>query len=404
MVPKFLRKKFAGVQQPLGRWILRHVAEFIVLSPAILVTWLWLKLLKKRVFFTGIGSNSISAFLQPLEPEIRRRSEMPFGLRRLIVLNLSRDANSQVRKMYNRVVRIYGAEAKLQRRIIWWAANVGGLRLPKVDILEAQNDPVWHMCLPVVGFTQSEVDLGESFLRSIGVKEDQKIVCFATRTASYYSGLQNSGVTLKSQTIRNPDENVYFHVAKSLSERGCFVIRMGKDLSTKIPKEFESSIYDYASLDRSDFLDAYLLFKCGFLLNGGTGIFIFRAIFNLPTVQADLYRILQNLYSGDIGLFQKVWSLKEDRLLTVKEMVTMGDGFSDERHQERLGVRLVKNTAEEILAACNEMEARLNGTWISTEEDEVLQQKYWRLICDSGHNGGRIGAQFLRENQDLLRE
>ncbi len=62
------------------------------------------------------------------------------------------------------------------------------------------------------------------------------------------------------------------------------------------------------------------------------------------------------------------------------------------------------DTDDEILAACNEMEARLNGTWISTEEDEVLQQKYWRLICDSGHNGGRIGAQFLGENQDLLRE
>ena len=329
---------------------------------------------------------------------------MPFGLRRLIVLNLSSDANSQVRKMYNRVVRIYGAEAKLQRRIIWWAANVGGLRLPKVDILEAQNDPLWHEGLPVVEFTQSEVDLGESFLRSIGVKKDQKIVCFATRTASYYSGLQNSGVTLKSQTIRNPDENVYFHVAKSLSDRGYFVIRMGKDLSTKIPKEFESSIYDYASLDRSDFLDAYLLYKCGLLLNGGTGIFIFRAIFNLPTVQADLYRILQNLYFGDIGLFQKVWSLKANRLLTVKEMVTMGDGFSDERHQERLGVRLVKNTADEMLAACDEMELRLHETWTSTEEDEVLQQKYWRLICESGHHGGRIGAQFLRENQDLLRE
>jgi putative glycosyltransferase (TIGR04372 family) len=404
VVPKFLRKKFAGVQQPLGRWILRHVAEFIVLSPAILVTWLWLKLFKKRVFFTGIGSGSISAFVQPLEPEIRRRSEMPFGLRRLIVLNLSSDANSQVRKMYDRVVRIYGAETKLHRRLIWWAAIIGGLRLPKVDILEAQNDPLWHKGLPVVGFTQSEVDLGESYLRSIGVEEGQKIVCFATRTASYYSGLQKSGVKLKPQSIRNPDELVYLHVAKHFSERGYFVIRMGKDLSTKIPKEFESSIYDYASLDRSDFLDAYLLYRCDFLLNGGTGIFIFRAVFNLPTVQADLYRILQNLYFGDIGLFQKVWSLKAHRLLTVKEMVTMGDSFSDERHQERLGVRLVKNTAEEILAACNEMEARLNGTWISTEKDEALQQKYWRLICDSGHNGGRIGAQFLRENQDLLRE
>jgi putative glycosyltransferase (TIGR04372 family) len=404
VVPKFLRRKFAGVQQPLGRWILRHVAEFIVLSPAILVTWLWLKLLKKRVFFTGIGSSAISAFIQPLEPEIRRYSGIPFGLEKLIILNLSSDANHQIRNLYDRVVTIYGSEAKWRRRLIWWSAIIGKLRLPSVDILVAQNDPLWHAGLPVVGFTRSEVDFGESFLRSIGVKEDQKIVCFATRTASYYAELQKSGTKLKPQSIRNPDEKVYFQVAKSLSERGYFVIRMGKDLDSKVPKEFESCIYDYASLSRSNFLDAYLLYRCDFLLNGGTGIFLFRAIFNLPSVQTDLYRILKNTFFGDIALFQKVWSLKEERLLTVREMVTIGDGFSDERHQERIGVRLVKNTAEEILAACNEMEARLNGTWISTEEDEVLQQKYWRLICDSGHNGGRIGAQFLRENQDLLLE
>ena len=403
MVPKFFRKKFAGVQQPLGRWILRHVAEFIVLSPAILATWLWLKLLKKRVFFTGVGSGSISAFLQPLEPEIRRRSEMPFGLRRLIVLNLSRDANSQVRKMYNRVVRIYGAEAKLQRRIIWWASSIGGLQLPRVDILEAQNDPLWHTGSPVVGFTQSEIDFGEKFLQSIGVKSGQKIVCYTTRTSSYYSGLQNSGAKLKPQTVRNPDENVYFDVAKTLSDQGIFVIRMGKDLATKVPKEFESKIFDYASLARSEFLDAYLLRRCDYLLNGGTGIFIFRAILNLPSVQTDLYRILKNKFFGDVGLFQKVWLVRENRLATVGQMVEMGDSFSDERHQERLGVRLVKNTAAEILAACDEMEARLNGTWVTTEEDETLQKKYWDLICDSGHHGGRIGAQFLRDNQDLLR-
>jgi putative glycosyltransferase (TIGR04372 family) len=404
VVPKFLRRKFAGVQQPLGRWILRHVAEFIVLSPVILVTWLWLKLLKKKVFFTGIGSSSISAFIQPLEPEIRRYSGILFGSKKLVILNLSSDANHQIRKMYDRVVTIYGSEAKWRRRLVWWATILGGLRLPKVDILDAQNNQFWHTSLPVVGFTRSETDMGESFLRSIGVNEGQKIVCFTTRSSSYYSGLQKSGVKLKPQNIRNPDEKVYLQVAKALSERGYFVIRMGKDLDSKIPKEFESCIYDYASLSRSDFLDAYLLFRCDFLLNGGTGIFIFRAIFNLPTLQADLYRILRNLYFGDIGLFQKVWSLNENRFLTVKEMVTMGDSFSDERHQERLGVSLVKNTADEILAACNEMEARLNGTWVSANDDEVLQEKYWRLICDSGHHGGRIGAQFLRENRDLLRE
>ena len=403
MIPKFVRKKFAGVQQPLGRWILRHVAEFIVLSPAILVTWLWLKIRRKEIFVTGIGSSSISAFVQPLEPEIRRRAQMTAGLEKLIVLNLASDANSQIRKMYDRVVRIYGAEAKLRRRIVWWASSIGGLQLPKVDILEAQNDPLWHTGSPVVGFTQSEIDSGEKFLKSIGVKSGQRIVCYTTRTASYYSGLQKSGVKLKPQTVRNPDESVYLAVAKTLSDRGYFVIRMGKDLATKVPKEFEDKIYDYASTARSEFLDAYLLSKCNFLLNGGTGIFLFRAILNLPSVQTDLYRILKNKFFGDVCLFQKVWLVKENRLATVGEMVAMGDSFSDERHQERLGVRLVKNTAEEILAACDEMEARLNGTWVTTEEDEILQKKYWDLICDSGHHGGRIGAQFLRDNQDLLR-
>ncbi|MFM7773192.1 MAG: hypothetical protein ACKO8F_11035, partial [Acidimicrobiaceae bacterium] len=61
------------MQQPLGRWILRHVAEFIVLSPAILVTWLWLKLRRKEVLIVGHFSNNISSFLAPLEPKLRRR-------------------------------------------------------------------------------------------------------------------------------------------------------------------------------------------------------------------------------------------------------------------------------------------------------------------------------------------
>jgi len=404
MLPNFVRKKFAGVQQPLGRWILRHVCEFIVLSPAILITWLWLKLSKKSVFFTGIGSSSISAFVQPLEPKIRRLSKNPAGLEKLIVLNLSSDANSQVRKMYDRVVMIYGAEAKLRRRVIWWASSLGGLRLPKVEILEAQNDPLWHTGVPVVKFTQSEIKYGERFLQSIGVEKNQKIVCYATRTASYYSGLQKSGVKVKPQTVRNPDETVYFEVAKALSDRGYFVIRMGKDLETKVPGDFEKYIFDYASSARSEILDVFLLSKCFLLLNGGTGIHLFRAIQNLPSMQADLYRVLKNIYFGDVGLFQKVWLVRENRLATVGEMVAMGDNFSDDRHQEELGVVLVKNTAEEILAACEEMIARLNGTWGTTAEDEILQTKYWDLVSvKAQHHGGRIGAQFLRDNQDLLR-
>ena len=403
MIPNFVQKKFAGVQQPLGRWILRHICEFIALSPAILVTWIWLKARGKEILIVGRSSSSITAFLMPLDPELRRRSKTLGELEKLIVLNLSPDANSQIRIMYDRVVRIIGAEKPALRRVFWWASKLGGLQFPKLDILEAQNDPLWHTGVPAIGFTQSEVGDGEHFLRTIGVSEKQKIICLTTRTENYYLKLIDSGNKLKPQTVRNPDEGIYFEVARELSLRGYFVIRMGKDLATSVPIQYGKHIFDYAGTSRSEFLDAYILSRAEFLVNGGTGMFVFRAILNLPSVQADLYRVLKNKFFGDVCLFQKVRFVGDGRLATVSEMVKMGDAFSDERHQEKLGVELVKNTAEEILAACEEMIARLNGTWESTEEDEILQTRYWDLICKSGHNGGRIGAKFLRDNQDLLR-
>ncbi len=403
MIPKFVRKKFAGVQQPLGRWILRHVAEFIVLSPAILVIWLWLKACRKEVFLTGVASSSITAFLMPLEPELRRRVDIESGLRRLIVLDLSPDANSQIRKMYDRVVKIYGEEAKLSRRIVWWASALGKLQIPKVDILDSQNDPLWHTGQPLVRLTKAEIEAGNKFLESIGVGKHQPIVCYATRSSSYYEKLSASGVQLKPRNIRNPVESIYFEVAKYLCEQGLFVIRMGKDLDSKVPDSHKKYISDYASEFRTDFLDVFLLYRCTFLLNGATGIGLMRAIFNFPTIYSDFYRNHNNFFKGDLASFQKVFYVSKNRYATVSEMVSMNDQYSDERHQDALGVALVKNTVEEILESCNEMTARLNGTWVTTDQDEVLQKKYWELISTSGHHGGRIGAQFLRDNQDLLR-
>jgi putative glycosyltransferase (TIGR04372 family) len=117
---------------------------------------------------------------------------------------------------------------------------------------------------------------------------------------------------------------------------------------------------------------------------------------------------MRNQIKGDLSLLQKVYLEREDRFATFKEMLLM-PGYSEEKHQERLGVRLVKNTVDEIKAVCDEMNARIDGTWVTTEEDEELQRRYQELIVKytskpHWNGGGRIGAQFLRENQDLLRE
>lgn len=52
-----------------------------------------------------------------------------------------------------------------------------------------------------------------------------------------------------------------------------------------------------------------------------------------------------------------------------------------------------------------EMDERLKGTWQTTEEDEELQRRFWSLFKPSELNRvfrSRIGAEFLRQNRELL--
>jgi putative glycosyltransferase (TIGR04372 family) len=404
VVPKFLRKKFAGVQQPLGRWILRHIAEFIVLSPAILVTWLWLKLRRKEVLIVGQSSNTISNFLAPLEPELRRRKLKAGSLERVIVLNLSTDANSQIRKMYDRIVTIYGSESPLARRLVWWASQKG---MTRKSLFEVQSDPIWVSAAPSVSLTDDEEMEGQKFLAEHGL-EKNKYLCYTVRTESYYLARMAEGVILKPQTHRNPSEQTYLEVAKMLSSGGMPILRMGKDLSSKLEKTMHPNVVDYASDFRSDFLDVFLMKYCKYAFVGNTGIVWLRWLFNLPNVHGESYEISRTQLKGDLFLLQKVYLEREDRFATFKEMLLM-PGYSEEKHQKRLGVRLVNNTVDEIKAVCDEMNARIDGTWVTTEEDEELQRRYQELIVKYSNKpewngGGRIGAQFLRENQDLLRE
>ena len=51
------------------------------------------------------------------------------------------------------------------------------------------------------------------------------------------------------------------------------------------------------------------------------------------------------------------------------------------------------------------MEERFNGTWVTTEEDEDLQRKFWDLYKSSELHEKiypRIGAAFLMKYNALL--
>jgi len=403
MIPRLIRKKFHGVQVPLGKWIVRHVFEFIILSPAILVTWLYLKIRKIEVLQIG-ESPVISRFIAPLEPELRCRSHNLALLNNVIVINLAEDANSQIRKMYDNFFLIFGVETPIRRRLVWWASRLAnGHRL----LVENKSDQSWSTDVSLHSLSDQQIKDGVKFLEDQGIVAADEFICYAVRSESYYLKLAESGVSVKPRSVRNPNEDLYLRALNSIG-RNLRIFRMGKDIDIPLDEFEYPDVVDYAIRYRTDFLDVFLISRCKFLLVGNTGLFWMNAIFGKSTLHCDLYDIRHQVLTGDLMIFQKVWLLNEKRLATVSEMLKMKSEYSDERHQARLGVQLVKNTADEILSACQEMNARIDGTWKTTSEDEDLQKRNLDLVVNfsdqpTWRGGGRVGTQFLRDNQDLLR-
>jgi putative glycosyltransferase (TIGR04372 family) len=92
--------------------------------------------------------------------------------------------------------------------------------------------------------------------------------------------------------------------------------------------------------------------------------------------------------------------------LTFQEILSSDiGGFGEDEQYAQLGIEIVDNTPEEISSMVMEMEQRLAGTWQTTEEDEELRARFWALFPPRYPNRifrSRVGAEFLRQNRDLL--
>ena len=113
-----------------------------------------------------------------------------------------------------------------------------------------------------------------------------------------------------------------------------------------------------------------------------------------------------NWNSQDLFIPKKLWWRQERRYLTFTEFIGTELGRTQLSSQfDQKGIELIENTPAEIQAVTMEMDERLNGTWETTEEDEKLQQRFWDLYGPDKLKSPdlRIGAEYLRDNQELLK-
>ena len=261
-------------------------------------------------------------------------------------------------------------------------------------------------------FTAREESFGINELERLGVAKGSKFVCLLARDGSFQT-TATPGHDWSFHDYRNMDVNRFALVARQLASLGCFVLRMGSVVKERLECQ-DPRVIDYATSGmRSDFMDVYLGAKCEFCVTIGSGWDGVPYIFRRPIVYVNMVPLggIYTFSSRYINITKRHWSIKDNRELTLSEIITRGLHlcYNTVEYQSQ-GVRLIENTSEEIYDVVIEMYERLKGTWKPHEEDETLQKRFWEIFTKGGapeywgrplHGEirARFGASFLRNNQ-----
>ncbi|NDA38271.1 MAG: TIGR04372 family glycosyltransferase [Acidimicrobiia bacterium] len=183
-------------------------------------------------------------------------------------------------------------------------------------------------------------------------------------------------------------------------------VRMGQYVANRLEEITESQVIDYASSARSEFGDIWLLANCKFVVVGATGLWWVTSAFNKPTVLTDAYSLNYSTFGkNDLIIVQLAWSRSAKKLMPFEWIIEHNE-WAQDRTLINGDVEIVKNTAEEISEVVLEMNQRIDGTWIETDEDIYLQERFKKLWKAQPpwkvQQGVRIGAAFLRRYKHLL--
>jgi len=259
-----------------------------------------------------------------------------------------------------------------------------------------------------LSFSKREEQIGIQALQYLGVSHGSPFICFHVRDSAYLSRLFCKS-DWSYHDYRDANINDCLQAAEELARRGYYLIRMGAVVKDKLEMS-NPMIIDYAiNGKRTDFLDIYLGAKCRFFVCSTGGIYAVPTIFRRPVAYVNFVPLeyVPRWTPLDLFIPKKFWLRAEGRLMTFREVIESGAGsFLETQDYKKNGIEVVNNTPEEIRSLVTEMDDRLNGKWREESCDEELQNKFWSLFKSTSLPGAirtRIGAEFLRQNEELVR-
>jgi len=249
----------------------------------------------------------------------------------------------------------------------------------------------------------------------LGIDLGHPYVCLQIRDSQYLADWDRSR-DWSYHDYRNPDPHTYVELVRELTTRGIQVVRMGKNVAAAFPFSGQGFV-DYATSDwRSDMMDVVLYAKCALAVSGSSsGIEQVGIAFNRPLVVTNLIPFADPRFAVDLHVVIPCLVRHSDsgELLPLSRM--MRSRFGKSHQYERAGLEIVRNSPEEIVDAVFETLGRADGTWITQDNDEALQRKFWSWAdaCGVGedlpngtkeYSGHRalLGAAFLKRHEEVL--
>jgi putative glycosyltransferase (TIGR04372 family) len=328
--------------------------------------------------------------------------------KRMLLLGVAGEiANQQLLNMYRRMFPII--QNKTAHAILGWLPVKDSQVFQDLELLDDTHYPYYKFggAEPKLRFTPHEEVKGGELLNQMGISDHSWFVCLHSRDSAYLSDTFPEN-DWSYHDYRDSDIKNYLEAARYIARSGGFAVRMGYLVSGPLPELHEPRIIDYSSHYRSEFGDVYLPAKCKFFLGDTAGIFMVATIFGVPVAHANFpfIEMLTAYREGDLFIPKKIWSIESKRFLTFGEILEKGiGGYLHSSDYSKSGLEVVENSPQAVLYLCCEMNGRLDGTYEYSEEDEELQERFHSLIkphhCCYG-TPIRIGADFLRENRQLL--
>jgi putative glycosyltransferase (TIGR04372 family) len=215
----------------------------------------------------------------------------------------------------------------------------------EADRIRAREYLVKQLEDPVdVRMNPKDEALGQKMAVDLGLSVDCRYVCLHVRETGFYGPKEGIGKTVRNGTVAN-----FIPAIKFLVKNGYKVVRLGDPTMTPLPDV--AGLIDYPfSTQKSHLMDIWLIKHCEFYIGHNSGPMDVVYLFHKPILIPNVAEFIMGNPArvGDLCILKHVFSKKEQRYLSVRELVELYL-MNDTKCFHDPDLEFVENTPDELL-------------------------------------------------------